>query len=273
MFADLDQHALNLGQALQRVGIGHDKAGEEHFNLISALLKSIRNSDANATVHWIVRMLHSGEDGNYLARAKKSNALYKAHGEAVQVVEQTAAEPVPLHLRNASTALTKEPGYGKGYRYAHDDPDAAAERTCLPPWLEGRRYSSSGAAPHQEHRRAPPAKRSPACLRGDRCSKSARRGEARVPWARMRYQDDREWGRAARLATWTRSDPQLETRLGLRMRACGTARAVWSRRGDPRHSERQLELWRRPSGLDRCRVGVECEVRADAPDDGAFGEE
>lgn len=178
-----------LAKALQRKVLGYDKAGEEHFNLISALHKSIRNSDANATVYWIVRMLHSGEDGNYLsrrlirmavedigladpfglrialdaadayhrlgspegdlaltqaavylARAKKSNALYKAHGKAVQDVEQTAAEPVPLHLRNASTALMKEAGYGKGYRYAHDDPDAANEMTCLPPSLEGRRY-------------------------------------------------------------------------------------------------------------------------------------
>ena len=76
----------------------------------------------------------------YLARTKKSNALYKALGEAEADVERTVAEPVPLHLRNASTELMKNAGYGEGYRYAHDDPDAVSEMTCLPPSLEGKRY-------------------------------------------------------------------------------------------------------------------------------------
>jgi len=185
--AELDERVL--AQALQRKVLAYDKAGEEHYNLISALHKSVRNSDADATVYWLTRMLHAGEDGNYLARrlirmavedvgladpfalrvaldaadafhrlgppegdlalvqaavylarAKKSNALYRAHGEALQDVERTAAEPVPLHLRNAATALMCRAGYGKGYRYAHDDPAATEEMTCLPPSLADRRY-------------------------------------------------------------------------------------------------------------------------------------
>ncbi|MFT5287393.1 MAG: putative ATPase, partial [Planctomycetota bacterium] len=76
----------------------------------------------------------------YLARAKKSNAVYKAYAAAKKDVEETAAEPVPLHLRNAPTSLMKNLGFGKGYRYVHDDPDAADEMKCLPPGLEGRDY-------------------------------------------------------------------------------------------------------------------------------------
>jgi putative ATPase len=178
-----------LAQALQRKLLAYDKSGEEHYNLISALHKSVRNSDENATVYWLTRMLHAGEDRDflarrliriasedvgladpfalrvtldaaeawnrlgtpegelalvqaavYLARAKKSNALYVAHAAALEDVETTAAEPVPLHLRNAATRLMREVGYGAGYRYAHDDPQAVDEMTCMPPSLLGRRY-------------------------------------------------------------------------------------------------------------------------------------
>lgn len=178
-----------LQAALQRKLLHYDKTGEEHFNLVSALHKSIRNSDADATLYWLTRMMNAGEDGNYLsrrlirmasedvgladsfalrvtldaadafhrlgypegklalvqaavylARAPKSNALYTALAKAEADVENTAAEPVPKHLRNASTDLMKQAGYGKGYRYAHDDPDAVAEMTCLPPSLADRKY-------------------------------------------------------------------------------------------------------------------------------------
>ena len=176
-------------EALQRKTLLYDKSGEEHYNLISALHKSVRNSDADAALYWISRMMESGEDGMYIARrlvrmasedigladpaavgiavdaargfemigypegklllaqaavylakAPKSNALYVGLGKAEEDVEKTAAEPVPLHLRNATTSLMKEVGYGKGYRYAHDDPKAKDEMTCLPPSLKGRRY-------------------------------------------------------------------------------------------------------------------------------------
>ena len=64
----------------------------------------------------------------------------KREGRRWYVIVVTEAEPVPLHLRNAPTKLLKDAGYGAGYRYAHDDPDAAAEMTCLPPSLATRRY-------------------------------------------------------------------------------------------------------------------------------------
>jgi putative ATPase len=80
----------------------------------------------------------------YLARAPKSNAVYVAYGEARADVARTSNEPVPLHLRNASTALMKGLGYGQGYRYAHDDPAAKDEMECLPPGLRERKYFRDG---------------------------------------------------------------------------------------------------------------------------------
>ena len=178
-----------LAQAIQRRALRYDKGGEEHFNLISALHKSLRNSDPDAGVYWLARMLEAGEDpmyvarrlvrfasedvgnadptaltvavaakdavhfigmpeGNtalaqavtYLATAPKSNAVYLAYSRAASDAHEQAAEPVPLHLRNAPTRLMKALDYGKGYRYAHDDPDAVTGMDCLPPALAGRRY-------------------------------------------------------------------------------------------------------------------------------------
>jgi putative ATPase len=175
--------------ALQKRVLLYDKAGEEHYNLISALHKSVRNSDPDASLYWLVRMLEAGEDplyiarrlvrmavedigladpnalalcvaardafdflgvpeGNlalaqaavYLALAPKSNALYIAYGQVQQDVERTAAEPVPLHLRNAPTGLMKQLGYGKGYQYAHDLDAKVADMQCLPDNLKDRRY-------------------------------------------------------------------------------------------------------------------------------------
>src|SRR5205807_5255602 len=76
----------------------------------------------------------------YLAVAPKSNALYTAYGAVQEDVEQTAAEAVPLHLRNAPTGLMKNLGYGKGYQYAHDLESKVADMQCLPDNLKGRRY-------------------------------------------------------------------------------------------------------------------------------------
>jgi putative ATPase len=182
-----------LAEALQKKTLLYDKSGEEHYNLVSALHKSVRNSDQDAALYWLVRMLEAGEDRGYLARrliriavedvgladthalrvcldaaetyerlgtpegelalaqaavylarAPKSNAVYVAYDAARADVERTSNEPVPLHLRNAVTALMKGQGYGKGYRYAHDDPAAPAEMTCLPAGLLGRRYFERG---------------------------------------------------------------------------------------------------------------------------------
>jgi putative ATPase len=178
-----------LEQSIQRRALLYDKSGEEHYNLISALHKSMRNSDPDAAVYWIARMLEAGEDplyiarrmirfasedignadpqalvvavaakdaahfigmpeGNnalaqaaiYLATAPKSNAVYTAYSDAAADAHREAAEPVPLHLRNAPTKLMKDLDYGKDYQYAHEEPDAIAAMDCLPPSLAGRRY-------------------------------------------------------------------------------------------------------------------------------------
>ena len=175
--------------ALQKRVLLYDKAGEEHYNLISALHKSVRNSDPDAALYWLGRMLEAGEDPLYIARrvvrmavedigladptalslcmaardavdfigmpegnlalaqavvylavAPKSNALYTAYEAVQQDVEQTAAEPVPLHLRNAPTGLMKGLGYGQGYKYAHDVEGKVADMQCLPDNLRRRIY-------------------------------------------------------------------------------------------------------------------------------------
>jgi len=76
----------------------------------------------------------------YLALSPKSNALYTAYSGVQQDVERTAAEPVPLHLRNAPTGLMKHLGYGQGYQYAHDLESKVADMQCLPENLKDRRY-------------------------------------------------------------------------------------------------------------------------------------
>jgi putative ATPase len=76
----------------------------------------------------------------YLALAPKSNAVYTAYGAVQADIEATAAEPVPLHLRNAPTKLMKELDYGRDYQYAHDVEGRVADMECLPPSLVGRKY-------------------------------------------------------------------------------------------------------------------------------------
>ncbi len=173
---------------LQRSHLLYDRQGEEHYNIISALHKSMRGSDADAALYWLGRMLEGGEDPlyvarrlvrfasedigladpqalvqataayqashylgmpecnvilsqcvAYLARAKKSNALYEAYSAVKSDIQNLPNEPVPLHLRNAPTALMKELDYGKGYKYnpAFDHP---VEQDYLPVKLKGRKY-------------------------------------------------------------------------------------------------------------------------------------
>jgi putative ATPase len=176
-------------EALQRRVLLYDKQGEQHYDIISALHKSVRNSDADAALYWLGRMLQAGEDPMYVARrivrmavedvglaapealnlclsardamhflgspegdlalaqavvylalAPKSNAVYTAYGAVLADIEATAAEPVPLHLRNAPTKLMKSLDYGKDYQYAHDVEGRVADMECLPPSLSKRRY-------------------------------------------------------------------------------------------------------------------------------------
>jgi putative ATPase len=148
-----------MQEAFARKSLLYDRAGEEHYNIISALHKSIRNSDADVgladpqalvqamaaqqAVHFVGMpegALALAQAVVYLAAAPKSNALYKAYGEASGDALTTRAEPVPLWIRNAPTPLMKGLGYGKDYRYAHDEPDAVAAMECLPDNLRGRRY-------------------------------------------------------------------------------------------------------------------------------------
>jgi putative ATPase len=176
-------------EALQRRVLLYDKKGEQHYDIISALHKSVRNSDPDAALYWLGRMLEAGEDPMYCARrivrmavediglaapealnlclsakdamhflghpegelalaqavvylalAPKSNAVYMAYNTVRGDIEATAAEPVPLHLRNAPTKLMKELDYGRDYQYAHDIEGRVADMECLPPSLTGRRY-------------------------------------------------------------------------------------------------------------------------------------
>ena len=175
--------------AMQRKVLLYDKSGEEHFNLISALHKSVRSSDADAVLYWLARMLEAGEDRLYVARrlvrmaiedigladpraleqsiaamqavhflgtpegdlalaqaaiylamAPKSDAAYRALDLVHEDVQQTIAEPVPLHLRNAPTPLMKQFGYAQGYQHAHRFENAIPNMECLPPSLAGKRY-------------------------------------------------------------------------------------------------------------------------------------
>jgi putative ATPase len=176
-------------QVLEKPLPVYDKAGEQHFNLISALQKAVRGSDVEGSLYWLARMLAGGEDPLYLARrlvriaaedvgladpralsvalaakdayhflgspegelalaeatvylatAPKSNRVLVAFGRAMEAAREHPAEPTPLHIRNAPTGLMKELGYGAGYKYAHDDPQAYTPQEYLPEVLRGVKW-------------------------------------------------------------------------------------------------------------------------------------
>lgn len=170
---EIDQGVLEeIGQSSLR---RFDKGGDAFYDQISALHKSVRGSDPDASLYWLLRMLDGGCDPLYIARrvvrmasedignadpraleialaawqvqerlgspegelslaqaviylscAAKSNAVYTAVKEAQQTVEASGSLDVPIHLRNAPTQLLREEGHGKGYRYAHDEPEGYA---------------------------------------------------------------------------------------------------------------------------------------------------
>jgi len=173
-------------EAMQKRFARYDKAGEEHYNLLSAYHKSLRGSDPQGALYWMARMLDGGEDPMtlfrraiamaaedigladpnalliavaardafhmlgppegylplaemtiYLATAPKSNSAKVALGAAMAAAQESPAAPVPLHIRNAPTGLMKELSYGRGYRYAHDSPDAFLPQEYLPDELRG----------------------------------------------------------------------------------------------------------------------------------------
>jgi putative ATPase len=178
-----------LEEAAQKRAILYDKKGEEHYNIISALHKSLRGGDPDASLYWLARMLEAGEDplyvarrlvrfasediGNadpqaltaalnavqavqfigmpegklalaqavvYLALSPKSNAVYAAYEGSARDVRERGPLPVPLWIRNPVTGLMKDIGYGEGYRYPHEAPDAVVDQEYFPEELAGRRY-------------------------------------------------------------------------------------------------------------------------------------
>lgn len=178
-----------LSQVLGEKTLKYDKNGEDHYDLISALHKSMRNSDVDAAIYWLNRMLAGGEDPLYIARrllrfasedigladnnalnlvvnvfqtcqfigmpecnvhltqaviylslAPKSNAVYKATTRVAKDVKQSLNEPVPLQIRNGTTKLMKELGYGKGYELAHFAKDKLTTMQTMPDNLVGHTY-------------------------------------------------------------------------------------------------------------------------------------
>ena len=183
----IDERSLDT--ALTSKVLRYDRAGEEHYNLISAYIKSLRDSDADAALYWLARMLEGGEDpkfiarrmvifasediGNadpmalvvatavfqavecvglpearinlaqgttYLASCPKDNASYVGLLEAMKDAREFGNLAVPLHLRNAVTNLMRDLGYGRSYRYVHDDPSAQSTQAHLPNGVRQKRY-------------------------------------------------------------------------------------------------------------------------------------
>ena len=171
---------------LSNAQIRYDKGGDEHYNVISAFIKSIRGSDPQAAVYYLARMIEGGEDVKFIARrliisaaedvglanpnalmlanetfsavervgwpesriilsqctiylatSPKSNSAYTAIGKAQKLVQQTGNLEVPDHLKNASSALAKDLGHGKGYLYPHDHPGGFVPQEYLPNEVQG----------------------------------------------------------------------------------------------------------------------------------------
>ncbi len=180
-------------QAAGRPLLVHDRDREEHYNVVSALIKSLRASDPDAALYWVARMLEAGEDPRFVARrlvifasedvgnaepqalplaiaayqaaerigmpeariplaqavtflacAPKSNAAYLGIERAREAVAAHGSLPVPMHLRNAPTGLMRGLGYGQGYEYPHDAPDAFVATPNLPNELAAARFYEPG---------------------------------------------------------------------------------------------------------------------------------
>ena len=191
--ADLSDGDTITETAVNEVAIGgvrrFDKGGEAFYDQISALHKSVRGSDPDASLYWLARMIDGGCDPFYIARrvmrmasedignadpraleialhawqvqerlgtpegelaiaqavtymacAPKSNAVYTAWKSALSDVKESGSPEVPIHLRNSPTKLMKELGYGKAYRYAHDEPEAFAAGESYFPEAMGERH-------------------------------------------------------------------------------------------------------------------------------------
>lgn len=178
-----------LEEVLQKRSPLFDKSGDQHYNLISALHKSVRGSDPDAALYWFTRMLEGGEEPLFLARrlirmavediglsdpqalqlaiaakeayemlgspegelalaevvvylalSPKSNSLYQAYKEAKQIASQTGHLNPPAIILNAPTQLMKKLGYGRGYMYDHDQPEAFSGQNYFPTELERQQF-------------------------------------------------------------------------------------------------------------------------------------
>ncbi|MBQ4133649.1 MAG: replication-associated recombination protein A [Desulfovibrionaceae bacterium] len=187
--SDDERRPAALKALLPEILIRHDRDGDSHYELASALIKSIRGSDPDAALYYLACLLEGGEDPRficrrlilsasedvgladpyaltmavscqqavefvgmpegfiplaetvvYLALARKSNSTYAAYHKAARDVRDKGPRPVPLHLRNAVTAMHKTWGYGKGYKYPHNFPDGWVRQQYLPDEVEGAQY-------------------------------------------------------------------------------------------------------------------------------------
>jgi putative ATPase len=181
--------AASFQDLVQRRAPVYDKAQDGHYNLISALHKSVRGSDPDAALYYLCRMLVAGEDPRFIARrvvrmaledigladpqalaianaatqaygflgspegelaiaqaviylatAPKSNATYTAYGRATEVAKAAGSLPPPKHILNAPTSLMKSQGYGQGYAYDHEQPDAFSGQNYFPDALEPQTF-------------------------------------------------------------------------------------------------------------------------------------
>ena len=186
-------------QAAQQSLAMYDKDGEQHYDIISAFIKSIRGSDPNGAVYWLARMIAGGEDPKFIARrliisasediglanptalvmanatfqavqtigwpesriilsqcaiylatSPKGNAAYMAINPAQQTVKETGDLSIPLHLRNAPTALMKELGYGEGYLYSHDYPGNFIQQEFLPDAIRTANFFNPGSSKKEQ---------------------------------------------------------------------------------------------------------------------------
>ncbi|MBK8883715.1 MAG: replication-associated recombination protein A [Bacteroidales bacterium] len=191
-------NAKVLNQVQKNLAL-YDKKGEQHYDIISAFIKSMRGSDPNAAVYWLARMVEGGEDPKFIARrmlilaaediglanpnalllaqacfeavnvigwpesriilseaaiylatSPKSNSSYMAIDEAIAMVRSEGNLPVPLHIRNAPTAMMKDMGYGKEYKYAHSYSGNFVTDNFLPEEVKGTIFYDPGKNAREE---------------------------------------------------------------------------------------------------------------------------
>ena len=175
---DIEIDNATVEQVIQHKMALYDKSGEQHYDIISAFIKSMRGSDPNAALYYLARMLEGGEDPKFIARrmlilssedignanptafvmanncfqatSPKSNSTTTAIGAAQAQVRASGDLPVPLHLRNAPTKLMKQLNYGKDYQYAHSFEGNFIAAEFLPDAIKGAKFYDPGHNPREK---------------------------------------------------------------------------------------------------------------------------